>query len=125
MAQDRMGWKQCTTPFPGDFKVREMFDVLFVALGAPEGWRFSRGQRLTPRTRFFLSLPTQRSILTRCRESGPMLETHPSTAGRCSSEATTRTGDLDCGGKNPSTPGTIPVAGVSHRLGRRAERYRI
>jgi hypothetical protein len=37
MAQDRMGWKQCTTPFPGDFKVREMFDVLFVALGAPEG----------------------------------------------------------------------------------------
>ena len=32
---------------------------------------------------------------------GPeMLETHPSTAGRCSSEATIRRSDLDCGNQN-------------------------
>jgi hypothetical protein len=103
------GWKQCTTPFPGDFKVQEMFDVLFVALGAPEGVALFTRTTADNKTRFFFSLPTRRSILTRCRESGPMLKTHPSTAGRCSSGATTHTSDLDCGQQNPSTPGVIPV----------------
>jgi len=56
MAQDRMGWKQCTTPFPGDFKVREMFDVLFVALGAPEGVAlFSRTTADSKKTIFLLT----------------------------------------------------------------------
>jgi hypothetical protein len=56
MAQDRIGWKQCTTPFPGDFKVREMFDVLFVALGAPEGVAlFSRTTADSKNTIFLLT----------------------------------------------------------------------
>jgi hypothetical protein len=38
-----MGWKQCTTAFPGDLGIQEAFETLFFALGAPLGMAlFSR-----------------------------------------------------------------------------------
>jgi hypothetical protein len=30
-------WKQCITPYPGDFKgIQDKFEIVFMALGAPE-----------------------------------------------------------------------------------------